>query len=102
VIERGQGEAGVFGRAEAPADDATGVAIHHDREVLPAGGDFQVGDVTDPDLIRPCGQAVELAIVDARKEPVQPGDAAIELQRAGAETRLAQEPADASAAHPHT
>jgi hypothetical protein len=62
---------------------------------------FQVGEVADPDLIRRRGQAIELAVEDARKEPVQPGHAAIELQRAGAEARLAQEPTDAPAAHPH-
>ena len=53
-------------------------------------------------MIRPRRQAIELAVGDAREEAVKPRNAPIQLQSAGPEASLAQEPADASSAHPHT
>src|SRR5262245_38484073 len=101
AVEGREREAGVFGGAKAPAEDPAGVPVHDDGEIAPGATDSQIGDVADPHLIRPRRQAIELAVGDARKEPVKPRDAAIELQRAGPEAGLAQEPADAAPAHPH-
>src|SRR5262245_52504268 len=101
TVEGRQREAGVLGGAEAPAEDPARVAVHDDGEIAPGAIDFQIGDVADPDLIRPRRQAIKLAVGDARKEPVKPWDATIELQRAGSEARLTQEATDTSSAHPH-
>jgi len=100
VIERRQCEARVFGRAQAPAQDPARVAIQDHGQVAPRAADLQVGDVADPDLIRRRRQTVELAIGNAGKEPVQAGNAPVELGRPGAQPRLAHEPPDAPAADP--
>src|SRR5262249_26700383 len=49
----------------------------------------------------PRRQAIELAVGDTREEAVQPRNAPVQLQGAGSEPRLAQEPSNASSAHPH-
>jgi hypothetical protein len=73
AVERRESQARIFGRAEAPADDPPRVAIHDDGQVPPGGGDRQIRDVADPDLIRDGGESIELAIGDASEEAVQPG-----------------------------
>src|SRR5439155_5186363 len=47
-----------------------------------------------PDLVRPRGQAIELAVGDAGKESVQPGHPAVELHRPGPQARRAHQPLD--------
>ena len=98
VIERRQGEARVFGPAQAPAQDPARVAIEDHGQVPPAVADLQVGNVANPDLIGRRRQAIQLAIGNARKESVQTRHAPVERGRPGAQPRLAHEPSDAPAA----
>src|SRR5262249_34567606 len=100
AVKGPQREVRVLGSAEAPAENPARVAVHDDGEIAPGPSDFQIGDVADPDLVRPRRQAIELAVGDAREEAVQSRNAPVQLQGAGSEPRLAQEPSNASSAHP--
>src|SRR5439155_21772050 len=89
-----------FGRAQAPAEDPARVSIQDHGQVPPGAADLQIGEVANPDLIGRRRQAIELAIGNAGKEPVQPGNAPVERSRPGAQPRLAHEPPNAPAADP--
>ena len=100
MVERPERQPCILLRPQAPAQDAPGVAIHDHRQVPPGARHLQIRDVADPDLIRPRGQAIELAIGNAGKEPVEPRNPAVELHRPGPQPGLAHEPLHAPAAHP--
>src|SRR6266498_3323332 len=70
------------------------------REIAPCPADLQIGDVPHPDLIRTRGQAIELAVGDAREEGVQPRNGPIQLRGSGAQARLAHKPRDPPPADP--
>jgi len=75
-------------------------AVHHHGEIAPRPADLQVRDVAHPDLIRPGGQAPEVAVRDAREEGMQPGDGAIQPRRASAQARLPHEALHTAPADP--
>ncbi|KOP26851.1 hypothetical protein AMR41_08170 [Hapalosiphon sp. MRB220] len=84
---RGQGATGQRGRAfgsQRPAQQATGVAIHHRSQVAPLAGDFEVGDIADPDLVGSIARLFVGTTGDAVQEARQAGTSAIEAGRAGA------------------
>src|SRR5215471_3678028 len=100
AVERRKRQPRVSRGPETPADDAAGVAIHHDREVAPRTADLQVREIAHPDLIGSRGQSIELMVGNAGEEPVQARDAPVEVHRAGPQAGLAHEPGDASTADP--
>jgi hypothetical protein len=69
VVERPERQPCILLRPQAPAQDAPGIAIHDHGQVAPGASHLQIRDVSHPDLIRPRGQAVELAVGNAGKEP---------------------------------
>src|SRR5436309_6225197 len=83
---------------ERPADNATAVAVDHDREVEPALPAAQVGDVGDPELVR--SRRLEVAlneiIRDAHARNADRRAAASPLDCA-ADPCLAHQPLDALA-----
>ena len=67
-----------------PADDPTAEGIEHDGEIQEAGPGRNVGDVSDPELIRPLGAEVALdqigrrsciAIAHGGHDPLAPANA---------------------------
>src|SRR5512145_1536039 len=102
VVERRQRQPRVLVGPETPAEDPPRVAIHDDGQVAPGPAHLHIGDVADPDLIWSRGQAIELAVGDAGKEPVQAGNSSVELHRPGPQPRLAHESLDPPPADPRT
>src|SRR5262245_5761389 len=100
MVERRKRQARVLRGPETPADDAPGVAIHHNGEVAPRAADLQVRDVAHPDLIGARGHPIELTVGNAGEEPVQARDAPVELHRAGPQPGLPHESGDAPTADP--
>lgn len=73
VLEGVQSQIGTQRAGHSPADDATGEQVHHEGDVHETGPCRDVGDVSDPPLIRSCGSEITLdeipRLVAARSSP---------------------------------
>ncbi len=63
VLEGVQGEVGVQGAGDPPADDAPGEQVHDERDVDEPGPGRDVGDVSDPAVVRCRGGEVPVQLV---------------------------------------